>query len=296
MRLAVIGDVGGHAGSLAAAIITLGGDPVTGQLPEDLIICQLGDLVHRGPDSSAVLALVERFRVNSEGRWVQLLGNHEAQYTREAIFASEQLNDHDAELLRSWWESGFLRTATAFETDGVEVRRSGGSFERSGAGGLLVTHAGLTAGLWHALGEPETAAHAAELINADARMRHRDDWTGVFALGSMLTRRPSIHAGVLWAEATGEVYDSWITRHLRGEQVPGFHQAHGHSNPFDWYENQWRQPLRRQFNDSEAVIAKVLPEVRQTRVEIGTSTLFGIDPGHGRSPVTRWSPLILQQR
>ncbi len=293
----MIGDVGGHAGALAAAVTALGADPVTGRVPEDLTVCQLGDLIHRGPDSTGVLALVERFRVRGEGRWVQLLGNHEAQYTREAIFAwDEQLEERDAALLRTWWETGFLRTAAAFETDGVEVRRQGGTFEHAGAGGLLVTHAGLTAGLWHALGEPDTAARAAELINADARTHDGNDWTGVFAPGSMLTRIPSPHAGVLWAESTGEVYGSWITRQLNGGEAPGFHQVHGHSNPFDWYENQWRQPLRRQLNDPAVVTAKLLPEARQTRVEIGTSALFGIDPGHGHSPVGRWSPLVLQQR
>lgn len=293
----MIGDVGGHAGALAAAVAALGADPTTGRIPDDLTICQLGDLVHRGPDSSTVLTIVERFRVNGEGRWVQLLGNHEAQYTREEIFTwNERLDANDADRLRSWWDDGFLRVAAAFETDGVDVRRSGGVHETSGAGGLLITHAGLTAGLWNTLGEPDTAAEAAAQINADGRSRDRREWAGVFAPGSMLTRMPMAHAGVLWAESSGEVYGSWIARYLRGKDAPAFHQAHGHSNPFDWYEGQWRQPLRRALSEVEGVTAKVLTPARQTRVEIGSSTMFGIDPGHGRAAVARWSPLILQLR
>lgn len=44
------------------------------------MICQVGDLIHKGPDSSAVVALVDQIIDSNPGRWVQLLGNHEAQY------------------------------------------------------------------------------------------------------------------------------------------------------------------------------------------------------------------------
>ena len=58
----------------------LGADLDSGVVPEGLAIIQVGDLVHKGPDSGECFALADRFLVSSPGRWVQLVGNHEAQY------------------------------------------------------------------------------------------------------------------------------------------------------------------------------------------------------------------------
>ncbi|MGO9028167.1 MAG: hypothetical protein ACLQOZ_06025 [Acidimicrobiales bacterium] len=51
----------------------LGADLDHGIVPEGLAIIQVGDLVHKGPDSEGCVALVERFLLNSPGRWVQLV-------------------------------------------------------------------------------------------------------------------------------------------------------------------------------------------------------------------------------
>ena len=48
-RVAVIGDVGGHADQLRKVLRELGAE--SEQLPSDLIVIQVGDLVDRGPDS-----------------------------------------------------------------------------------------------------------------------------------------------------------------------------------------------------------------------------------------------------
>ncbi|ORA39184.1 metallophosphoesterase [Mycobacterium aquaticum] len=60
MRIAVIGDVGGHALALRDELTRLGAHP-DGSLPEDLLVIQVGDLIHRGPDSAQVLDLVEHY-------------------------------------------------------------------------------------------------------------------------------------------------------------------------------------------------------------------------------------------
>ena len=90
MRHAVIGDVGGHAHDLWAEVERLGGDPRSGRLPDDLVVVQVGDLVHRGPHSEEVVAVVDRFLQRSPDRWLQLVGNHEAQYLREPAFEWRQ--------------------------------------------------------------------------------------------------------------------------------------------------------------------------------------------------------------
>ncbi len=57
-RVAIIGDIGGHSEELFSALVRLGADPHTLDLPPDLIVVQVGDLIHRGPDSVGVLAIV----------------------------------------------------------------------------------------------------------------------------------------------------------------------------------------------------------------------------------------------
>src|SRR5215470_18849911 len=98
-RVAVIGDVGGHADQLREALARLGTDgdeprlpggaqaePGFGgaehppRLPEGLTVIQVGDLVDRGPDSTGVLDLVGRYLEEQPDQWIQLAGNHEAQY------------------------------------------------------------------------------------------------------------------------------------------------------------------------------------------------------------------------
>ena len=55
-RVAVVGDVAGHLDELRTELRRLGADGGTGRLPDDLTIIQVGDLVHRGPASDAVVA------------------------------------------------------------------------------------------------------------------------------------------------------------------------------------------------------------------------------------------------
>ncbi len=117
MRHAVIGDVGGQREALEAELEALGADLSHGQLPEDLTIVQLGDLVHRGPDSDGVLALVGRFLEASGDRWIQLAGNHEAQYLRHPAFHwRDWVSSESADMLPGWWADGRMRAAAAVPT------------------------------------------------------------------------------------------------------------------------------------------------------------------------------------
>lgn len=288
MRLAVIGDVGGHLDALEEALWSLGADPEAAELPDDLVVCQVGDLVHRGPDSPGVVGLVDRLMAQNPGRWVQLAGNHEAQYLQPPRFKwYEALPDETVATLRRWWEDGSMQLAAAFETDGVEVRRPGGERETVGAGELLVTHAGLTAGLWKRLGAPRTAAEAARLVNEG---RH-EETSPVWDSGRMLDSL-NRSAGVVWAEAANEVYDSW----RRAEAVP-FHQAHGHSSAMWWGRMRWSSPAEEWRKDERyGVLLHADPMTKHVRAELGGGVLWGVDPGHGVTPVMRWAPLVLQMR
>lgn len=128
-RVAVIGDVGGHADQLRWALGWLGADD--GRLPSDVVVIQVGDLVDRGPDSLGVLDIVARLLDEQPQQWIQLVGNHEAQYLPDGqVFWRDPLADAGVARLREWWAADRVRVAAAVRTaDGDE---------------LLVTHAGLT--------------------------------------------------------------------------------------------------------------------------------------------------------
>lgn len=67
-RIAVIGDVSGYAGRLQQLLRRLGADIEQATLPPDLIVVQVGDLVHKGPDSERALTMVDAFIRKNEGR------------------------------------------------------------------------------------------------------------------------------------------------------------------------------------------------------------------------------------
>src|SRR5580704_8864056 len=126
----------------------LDADTATGIIPDDLVVVQVGDLVHRGPDSTGVVALVDRMMSASPGQWVQLIGNHEAQ---EGLggpdFWHEPLSPGLRSDLRRWVDGNQARLAVALDT--VEY------------GPVLVTHAGLTRHKWVAIGRPDEPDDAA---------------------------------------------------------------------------------------------------------------------------------------
>jgi hypothetical protein len=195
-RIVVVGDVGGCLRQLTTALAPLVDDP-------DTVVVQVGDLVDRGPDSAGVLAYVADRLARAPQRWIQLLGNHEAQYLTGDLFWPEPLADGDAELLRGWWLRERLRVATALRTATGEE--------------ILLTHAALTAPAWHHLGAPVTAGTAADLLNTRPAELLAADF------------------GPLWAEAGTEVYESW----LQAAEPAPFSQAHGHSSIVDFTSRSW---------------------------------------------------------
>jgi hypothetical protein len=151
-RIALIGDVQGYAHTLEVAPRKLGADPDRGTLPEDLTVVQLGDLVHKGPDSTGCIAKVDRFFNGAPGQWIQLLGNHEAQYLGGFTTAPD-LPEHLQSDLHRWSTSKQMRIALALET--VEL------------GPVITTHSGMTKRKWEAIGAPMTAFEAAHLLNEE---------------------------------------------------------------------------------------------------------------------------------
>ena len=258
-RVAVIGDVGGHLDELVAELRRLGADPATGALPPDLVVIQVGDLVHRGPRSVAVVELVDRYLTEVPDQWLQLVGNHEAQYLREPAFSwPEELPAGTAATLRRWWDSGQLRVAAA-------VVSRGESF--------LVTHAGLTAGFWRTVLDADGDVRQA-VAGLNALPRGRRDV--VFRAGELLGRRRSSAAGPLWAVASTELVPSWADT-----KMP-FSQVHGHTSVYDWTERRLRG------GPELTATTEVDEEAKHTVVTLRGGRIIGVDPGHGEEPRTPW--------
>jgi hypothetical protein len=177
-RVAVIGDVAGHLDELRTELRRLGADGGTGRLPGDLTVIQVGDLVHRGPASDAVVALVDGYLTHQPTQWVQLVGNHEAQYLRDPVFEwPERISARSRDTLRRWWAEGQMWVAT---------------WARDDAESFLITHAGVTADFWRGtLAAPGSAEQAAITINSLLSVDDR----ALFRAGTMLHGRlPSRHS------------------------------------------------------------------------------------------------------
>lgn len=218
-RVAVFGDVGGWRSRLEEALSALGADCENGLLPESLEVVQVGDLVHKGPDSVGVLALVDRFLYGSPGRWHQLMGNHEAQYFGALEFwVSSPLLPHHQSDLRRWRSEGSLRLAVAIEAiHGAPV---------------LVTHAGLTRPRWEQLGRPASPADAAVAIEEEVATVGFAD--ALRAGMGVANAKPDPRASVVWA-MPHELLCSWE------RTPPPFSMVVGHATPVNWdARDRWR--------------------------------------------------------
>jgi hypothetical protein len=251
--VAIFGDLSGHTTPLYPALVALGVDVADGSIPYGLTVVQVGDLVHRGPDGDEAVALVDRLMTANPGRWVQLMGNHEAQHVGGPSFGVCDCDPATVSTIRRWVRDGQARLAVAVRPD---VGQS-----------MLVTHAGLTRWLWARMGRPADPAAAAATI---VRSLYRDPGRAL-ASGVMLHGMAGDEPGVLWAAAGEELYASWA-RH-----TAPFRQVHGHTSAWEWGCGAWRP-------GTPAVVqagAVVDSEQRHTTVTLGGQLFYGLDPGYG---------------
>ncbi len=259
-RVAVIGDVAGHVEELRRELRRLGADRHTGALPPGLTVIQVGDLIHRGPDSDAVVALVDRYLAEQPEQWIQLIGNHEAHYLRRPVFEwHERIGDGAVATIRRWWARGQVAIAAAV---------------RGGEEDFLVTHAGLTEDFWRRmLAAPTTAAAAAAAING--LIGTNDD--ALFRPGRMLVgARIRRTAGPVWAAIGTEVIPSWLNT-----EMP-FSQVHGHTSLYDWRHGHFRATA------AVARLSVVDQDAKHVTTRLHGGRIIGVDPGHDRQPQQPW--------
>ncbi|OBC04119.1 hypothetical protein A5784_13960 [Mycobacterium sp. 852013-50091_SCH5140682] len=264
MRIAVIGDVGGHAMPLRDELARLGARP-DGSLPEDLLVVQVGDLIHRGPDSAHVVDIVAGYLRRQPGQWIQLIGNHEAHYLRPPVFRwPDTLGRKHIRILNRWWRDGAATVATAVETAGES---------------FLITHAGITAEFWTtALGGPPTAAEAARRINELARTSADT----VFRAGMFLHGTIVPAAGPLWADTAAELLPGWADRRLP------FSQIHGHNSV-----TKWRGRDTTIHSTGIGALVTVDHAAKHETIHLEGGRIIGVDPDHRETPTSTWRALEL---
>ena len=263
----MFGDVGGHAKQLRRALVELGADAETLALPNDLTVVQVGDLIHRGPDSPGAIDIARNALATQPAQWIQLAGNHEAQYlTTPKFHWPERLPDDDLETLFDWWRTKRMRVAAAVDVgSGIDY---------------LITHAGLTEGFWrHFIGMPDSALAAARAVNGLVG-RLQENW--VYRPGVMLTGEVDMSAGPLWASAPDELVPSWT----QSAAPAPFNQVHGHSSTIDWATG------RRYGRPDPRVLTSENTLRRHATVVIEGRSIIGIDPGHRRRAAKSWAPLV----
>ncbi len=266
MRVAVIGDVAGQLGELRHELRRLGAEPDTGWLPDDLTVIQVGDLVHRGPDSEGVVALVDECLRQQPGQWIQLVGNHEAQYLRHPVFRwPERIGEEAVETLRRWWANGQMRAAASVITDSES---------------FLITHAGMTADFWR-----QTLSAPSDVQQAEAALNSLigADEAALFRAGHMLGgKRKGRGAGPIWAATATELVPGWMN-----SRVP-FSQIHGHTTIFDWQHRLYRAP------DDIAALTTVDEDAKHETVSLNGGRIIGVDPGHGLDAARPWRSWEIQ--
>lgn len=70
-RVVVLGDMGGHVDVMRDALASIGADPVTGTIPRDVVVVQVGDLVRVADDpldSVDCLRVADLFMARSPGQ------------------------------------------------------------------------------------------------------------------------------------------------------------------------------------------------------------------------------------
>lgn len=269
--VAVFGDLSGHLPPFEDALKRLGVDPRTATMPEDLVVVQVGDLVHRGPDGDAIVGLVDRMIEANPHCWVQLLGNHETQHIDGPGYGECNCSLETADAIRRWARDGTARLAVGYWTDCY--------------GPVLITHAGLTRDTWINLGSPKEVHDAAVRIN----QQFVDDRGAALAPGRMLEgfRGTGLPPGVVWAAAGGELYASWSDRR------PPFGQVHGHSSAYNWDTGKFTHDTPVRVPSGATLDA----EKRHLQFSIAKRPFWGIDPSFGEATPSRpLHPLVLHKR
>ena len=266
MKNYVFGDTGGHGFTLLQGLRDIGLNMETLKLPEDVRVIHLGDLIHKGPTSEDILAMVDGIMKVNGDNWLQLLGNHEFQHIKGSpYFWRCDCSTEAKELINHWWDT--KKALAAFGLPGFTSLKPGTSLKPKFTvpdKGLLFTHAGVTRQFWTGRDSIADPVVFADLINASSVKI-------ITRPGIMLANpyKTNINPGPVWALASDEVFNSWTDTDMP------FIQVHGHTTPYGWMYKKWFPNTSKWFRDSTTLNV----DDRISITEVANSLLLGVDPG-----------------
>lgn len=216
MKTVIVGDIGGQYDLFRDVIESVGGDPDTGALPKDIIMIQVGDIVRFASapalDSLACAQLAQKLIEVNEGRYIQMLGNHETPLLGGHLdphWSCTELPESQP-IVQRWWDEKLAHLAV--------------SLTKEGHRDILITHAGLTRGYMEWLGTT-TSFEAARKLNSFVGNVSIQEFEQT---GGLVTGIKNPSADIVWALVGMELHDSWKGAH------PEFNQIHGHSCLMEW--------------------------------------------------------------
>jgi hypothetical protein len=286
----VFGDTGGHALQLMRSLEKLGVDLELYKMPTDLRVIHVGDVIHKGPESTLLIYVIDQLMMNNPDQWIQIIGNHESQHLRDddvfnraPHFWSCDCKKSDKKKLNYWWKNSMAKFAwgiDSFEKDTLKLEISAKPKIPVPDKGILFCHGGVTRVWWDSFLNKETSAiKAAEKINS-LPLNH------VASPGQLMgVFNPRV--GPIWAIGNTEVFGSWWSIEPDKQDDMPFIQIHGHTQSFSFNANKW-WPVSPEFRNR----TKLNPETRSVTTELSNSLLIGIDPGYSEKADTQEQPFI----
>lgn len=235
MKTVIVGDIGGQYDLFRDVIESVGGDPDTGVLPNNITMIQVGDIVRFASapalNSLACAQLAQKLIEVNEGRYIQLLGNHETPLLGGALdphWATTALPESQP-LVQRWWDEKLAHLAVSLTKDGHRD--------------ILITHAGLTRGYMEWLGTT-TSFEVARKLNSFVGNVCIQEFEQT---GGLVTGISNTSADIVWALVGLELHDSWKDAH------PEFNQIHGHSCLMEWESEKFWHDIPQHVIDATVV-------------------------------------------
>lgn len=268
-KIAVFGDVGGHYTPFVNGLTDIGVDIKNMSIPEDMVVVQVGDLVHKGPDSDLCVELADDMMAANPSQWIQLLGNHEGQYVGGPCFWGDEVELETSDIIRTWFQEKKSKMAVAISDESI--------------GPTLITHAGLSHTWWSqvlsGIQDPKVIASILNKMEAPE----------VFHPGSMLHGAKPGEGGVAWAWSLGELYEPWNTYTRTQKKPVPFSQVHGHTASY-WWDRKKNQIT----NSGYSGTLRIDHERRHYTLEIGGATFVSVDPGWSKKAGEKQFPYLLE--
>lgn len=225
MRYVVFGDTGGHFIQLKNGLLKSGMND-NYILPNDMTVIHCGDLMHKGPQSDEIIFMIDKIRKKNPGQWIQIMGNHEAQYLGGYYFRDNGLlSPEAAKIVIKWNLERFINFVYIIPEESIVKTETKEYFLNDP---LIFSHAGLSYPFWkNYLKKYNYQDYNFALENTTLITVHKP--------GKMLGRNYNINSltGPIWSHGIDEVWALW-----KKKNNARFNQIVGHIFPYHFNDIQ----------------------------------------------------------